>query len=237
MTDSLTPFVDETLRETVRQWMRERDTEPAAKVNECPRDWPRKGPMLACKRYAALSSHYPAHDKRVFWARGKCREQQFVRQLCTGGIVRRGGFLVVVPPRSATVNPLRDIRWQARVQPDIRYGPVADVIDIQDKVIYEHKSMYIPVHLRAGRILPSLAEAVRDHARQVRKQRGWAAPATVRRDPSRQSVMPQGWTHELVYRLEDLPAAATLRQRIREAIVNTARDMGVRAHVLSFSGA
>ncbi len=232
MTDGLDLFVDTMLDDVIRRWDAARDAEPAADRPECQQAWLRTGQLAACKRYAALVRHGRPQDRRVRQLRGLCREQQFVRALCLGQLARgTNGRLHRVPPGAGGGNI--DMRWQVRVQPDNRRSPVADAVDVRNRVAYEHKSLYAPHYLlrdAAGRMTrvnrARLAERVALDAGQVRRQRGWGARA------GRWSVIPAGFRHELVYRLENPPLVPATRARMHEVIVATAARLGVRAHIL-----
>lgn len=233
MNNDLAWFVDGTLRDAIRQWEREQDFERAANRKECDEPWVRSGDLSACKRYATAVRHgFPI--RRQAKIRGQCREQQFVRALCLGRIVRDAqGRLRHEPPRRINSNTMPNLLWQVRVAPDRRRSPQTDIVDPTTETVYEHKSVFVPRYvspISARRNYRPLRELIEKHAKQVHRQRTWS------RSPS--SPIPRHYRHELVYQLEDLARfPSDIRQRIRREIIQTARRMGVHAHVLSFAEA
>jgi hypothetical protein len=245
MARELDAFVDALLDDALRRREAERDFDPAADRNECQQTWIRRGQPRACARwglYARRVGAQPTQDQRTRLAqlRGRCREQQFVQQMCLGRITTDPRGRLQRLPRSrwlATTAPGiagNDLRHQVRAWPGSRRSPVVDAIVIQGPgqgAGYEHKSMALRAAMAdpRGRLTPQAAQWLRqrvlEHSHQVHRQTNWA------RRPGGQALVPP--QVDLVYTLDGLGALPALAQRqVLSLIEQQSQRAGVRTHVL-----
>jgi hypothetical protein len=239
-------FVDAMLDNMVQHHLREQDADPAAGRPECNEPWVTSGRLRACQQwglYAQRVGRNPTPDQRTRLAqmRGRCREQQFIQQMCLGRIgADARGRLRRVPrpqwPAPSTAIAGRDIRHQLRAWPRSPRSPVIDSVVVRGPgsgVGYEHKSMAMRAAMadaRTGRLTPAAADFVRQrvlqHAHQVSRQQTWAL-----RRGGQPLVPPQ---LDLVYTLDGLAQLPPQAQRqVHSLIAQQAQRAGVRSHVLA----
>lgn len=243
----LDSFVDAMLDDAVRRRERERDFDPAAGRNECQQAWVRSGRLRNCQLwglYAQRVGPRPTEDQRTRLAqmRGRCREQQFVQQMCLGRIATDARGRLQRVPRSRWPDPAsptiagNDLRHQVRAWPGSRRSPVVDAVSVRGPAQgtgLEHKSMALRAAMadaRTGRLRPQAADWLRqrvlEHAHQVSRQQNWA------RRPGGQAIVPP--QIDLVYTLDGLAALPPLVQRqVASLIAQQSQRAGVRAHVLA----
>jgi hypothetical protein len=201
--------------------------------------------MSDCARYGAAVRN-GAPIRMLAQLRGRCREQQFVRNLCLGRVARDArGRVQRVPraqwPQPSTQLPGADIRRGVRVSPMHRRSPVIDAVlgplgprgaprapGAQPGL--EHKALWARhyVNPTTGRVdRQALSNRVLHEANQVRRHQQWSA--------RRAGVRPgMPLVHELVYTLDGLAGLPAASQRsVRSLIQQTAQRAGVRAHVLN----
>lgn len=153
-------FIDEMLDDVVRQWMRERDFEPAYWRNECqPQSLVR---LNACRVFAdAQRRRLPIAPVRLNNLRGRCAEERLIRRLCGRSF---------------------DVRNQVRVGPR-RGGSVLDVSPFpgarrQLPTGLESKYVYVPDYRdAAGRIqVGAILARVPGDVAQVRRHMAQSVP-------------------------------------------------------------
>lgn len=245
MARELDLFVDQMLDDVVQQWTREEDFDPAWWRNECREPWVRQRQLPECTRYyAAQRQGAPGHV--LGRLRGRCRERQFVRNLCLGRISRDTQGNLQRLPRSQWPNVNAqlagaDVRQGVRVLPRDRRSPVADAIigplgpqglsrgmrRLREPAL-EHKSMWVRHYLQGG--------TLNQQALQARLQREFNQVVRQRNAANRLRGVRPGMPrqHEMVYSLDGLAGLSTQQQnQVRQLIQQAAAASGVRTHILA----
>lgn len=250
MARELDLFVDHMLDDVVQHWMREQDIDPAWPDVQCQQPWILTGHMPDCARYAsAVGRGVP--PGQLGWFRGRCREQQYVRNRCLGRIQRDArGRLHRVPrnqwPPAAAAAAARDVRRGVRIIPSMIRSPIVDAIQgplgprgsgvpAGTQPGEEHKSMWVARYVDpvTGQIdRQALRNRVLREANQVARQQQWSRRAAP--PGSRHEVRPgMPRDHELVYSLDGLQGLPPQAVRgVRSLIQHTAARQGIRAHIL-----
>lgn len=251
MARDLDLFVDHMLDDMIQRWVREEDFDPAWHRNECREPWVRNRTLPECTAYYNAQRR-GAPGWQLGQLRGRCKERQFVRNLCLGRIARDAhGRIQRVPrgrwPNVNTQLAQADVRQGVRVLPR---DPGSRVVDAVQGPLgrqgrsrgmrrgaapaLEHKSMWVPHYLQGGVLnLAALQRRLRREVNQVT-------------DQQRQANLPRGVrpglprSTEMVYSLDGLaqvPASQQpqLRRLIRE-IHRSTRGAGLTAHVLQADG-
>jgi hypothetical protein len=247
MARDLDLFVDDMLDDVIQRWMREEDFDPAWHRNECREPWVRNRSLPECTAYYNAQRR-GAPGWQLGRLRGRCKERQFVRNLCLGRIARDGLGRVRRVPRSQWPNvntqlAQADVRQGVRVLPRDPGSRVVDAVQGRlgpqgrsrgmrrlPEPALEHKSMWVPHYLRGGVLdLAGLQRRLRREVNQVQ-------------DTQRQANLPRGVRPglprrtEMVYSLDGLaqvPASQRpqLLQLVRE-IHRSTRRAGLTAHIL-----